>query len=45
VTLLERAVELDPSLETIAGNLAKARAAQAAEELAANARPTKALPQ
>ncbi len=45
VALLERAVELDPSQQTVTSNLAKARAALAAEKLADDARPTKALPQ
>ncbi len=45
VALLERAVELDPSQQTVTSNLAKARAALAAEKLADDAIPTKALPQ
>lgn len=45
VALLERAVELDPSQQTVTSNLTKARAALAAEKLADDARPTKALPQ
>jgi tetratricopeptide (TPR) repeat protein len=45
VLLLERAHELDPSLAWVEANLRRARAAKAAEALAENARPVKALPQ
>jgi len=45
VALLGRAHELDPALEIIEANLIKAEAARAAELLAANARPVKAIPQ
>jgi tetratricopeptide (TPR) repeat protein len=45
VLLLERAYELDPQLTMVEGNLVKARAARAAEILAENSRPVKALPQ
>jgi len=45
VILLELAHELDPDLTTVNSNLEKARAARAAEILADNARPVKALPQ
>lgn len=45
VVLLERAHELDPRVTEIESNLTKARAARAAEILAENSRPVKALPQ
>jgi tetratricopeptide (TPR) repeat protein len=45
VLLLERAHELDPALTEVEANLSKARAARAAEILAENSRPVKALPQ
>jgi tetratricopeptide (TPR) repeat protein len=45
VILLELAHELDPDLSTVNSNLEKARAARAAEILAENARPVKALSQ
>jgi tetratricopeptide (TPR) repeat protein len=45
VVLLERAHELAPGLSTVEANLIKARAAQAAEALAENARAVTALPQ
>jgi tetratricopeptide (TPR) repeat protein len=45
VLLLERAHELDPTIAEVDGNLTKAKAARAAEALAENARPVKALPQ
>jgi predicted Zn-dependent protease len=45
VLLLERAHELDPELAEVEANLVKARAARAAEILAENSRPVKALPQ
>jgi tetratricopeptide (TPR) repeat protein len=45
VLLLERAHELDPDLTMVESNLAKARAARAAEILAEDSRPVKALPQ
>jgi tetratricopeptide (TPR) repeat protein len=44
VDLLERAEEIDPSLEAVARNLAVARAARAAELLAANADVVRAMP-
>ncbi len=44
VSFLEAAVEIDPSDEAIAGNLARARAALAAELLAANAITVRAAP-
>ncbi len=45
VVLLERAHELAPGIATVEANLTKARAAQAAEALAENARAVTALPQ
>jgi Flp pilus assembly protein TadD len=45
VLLLERAHELDPQLTAVESNLARARAAKAAEILAENSRTVKALPQ
>jgi tetratricopeptide (TPR) repeat protein len=42
--LLERAHELDPLLATVDANLEKARAAKAAELLAKNSKPVRALP-
>jgi len=45
VLLLERAHELDPHLTAVESNLARARAAKAAEILAENSRTVKALPQ
>jgi len=45
VALLERADELDPESTVIGGNLAKARAAAAAEALGANARDVRPQPQ
>jgi tetratricopeptide (TPR) repeat protein len=45
VLLLERAHELDSQLAEVEANLVKARAARAAELLAENSRPVKALPQ
>jgi predicted Zn-dependent protease len=44
VSLLSHAFELDPNDETIESNLAKARAAVAAEVLGANSQVVKALP-
>jgi len=44
VTYLERAASLDPTDTAIAANLSVARAARAAELLAANAEPVKAAP-
>lgn len=45
VILLKLSHELDPLLETVGSNLEKARAARAAEILAANSKPVRALPQ
>jgi Flp pilus assembly protein TadD len=44
VALLKLSHELDPVLTTVNSNLEKARAARAAEILAENAKPVKALP-
>jgi Flp pilus assembly protein TadD len=44
VDLLERAEELDPTIEGVAANLAVARAARSAELLAENATPVRAAP-
>ena len=44
VALLSRAHELDPTLEIVETNLTTAEAARAAELLAANARPVRAIP-
>ena len=44
VALLSRAHELDPALDIVEANLITAEAARAAELLAANARPVKAIP-
>ena len=44
VALLKLSHELDPALTTVNSNLEKARAARAAEILAENAKPVKALP-
>ena len=44
VALLKLSHELDPVLTTVNSNLGKARAARAAEILAENAKPVKALP-
>jgi len=45
VILLKLSHELDPELATVDSNLEKAQAARAAELLAENSRPVKALPQ
>jgi tetratricopeptide (TPR) repeat protein len=45
VILLKLSHELDPTLPAVNSNLEKARAARAAEILAENAKPVKALPQ
>ena len=45
VALLELAHELDPDVTIVAANLAKARAARAAEVLAELSKPVRALPQ
>jgi tetratricopeptide (TPR) repeat protein len=45
VDLLERAHQIDPESEIISSNLAKAKAAAAAEDLAANARDVRPQPQ
>jgi tetratricopeptide (TPR) repeat protein len=45
VDLLERAHQIDPESEIIGSNLAKAKAAAAAEDLAANARDVRPQPQ